>query len=192
VRRGGSGALRRARPRSGPRGSFCLRQQQWHSPHCETHALGRADAPTTGRLERSGSRQARGGSYHSLGGKVRRRRGVLASRAADSVGVSARRFTSGAKKRRFSFFWSKSRNYRCMTLTQCRKDYMTSPVYLLEIEGLFTQGRRPGRTVGESVGGIFEMDSSDWSNGIRYHIFQTRPDTEFKLQPIFLLLLVIP
>jgi len=56
----------------------------------------------------------------------------------------------------------------------------TSPVYLLEIEGLFTQGRRPGRTVGESVGGIFEMDSSDWSNGIRYHIFETRPDTEFK------------
>jgi len=24
------------------------------------------------------------------------------------------------------------------------------------------------------------MDSSDWSNGIRYHIFDTRPDTEFK------------
>ena len=23
------------------------------------------------------------------------------------------------------------------------------------------------------------MDSSDWSNGIRYHIFDTRPDTEF-------------
>ena len=26
-----SGALRRARPRSGPAGLFCLRQQQWHS-----------------------------------------------------------------------------------------------------------------------------------------------------------------
>jgi len=45
---------------------------------------------------------------------------------------------------------------------------------------LFTQGWRPGRTVGESVGGILEMDSSDWSNGIRYPIIDTRPDTEFK------------
>jgi hypothetical protein len=27
--------------------------------------------------------------------------------------------------------------------------------YLLEIEGLFTHGSRPGRTVGESVCGIF-------------------------------------
>ena len=34
---------------------------------------------------------------------------------------------------------------------------------LLEIEGLFTQGWRLGRTVGESVGEILEMDSSDWS-----------------------------
>jgi hypothetical protein len=24
------------------------------------------------------------------------------------------------------------------------------------------------------------MDSSHWSNGIRYHVFDTRPDTEFK------------
>jgi len=55
---------------------------------------------------------------------------------------------------------------------------VTCHPYLLEIEGLFTQGWRPGRTVGESVGGIFEMDSSDWSNGIRYHTFDTRPDTE--------------
>ena len=58
----------------------------------------------------------------------------------------------------------------------------TSPSYLLETEGLFTQGSRPGRTVGESVGGILEMYSSDWSNGIRYHVFDTRPDTEFKPQ----------
>ena len=50
---------------------------------------------------------------------------------------------------------------------------------LLEIDGLFAQGSRPGRTVGESVGGSFGMDSSDWSNGIRYHTFVTRPDTEF-------------
>jgi len=56
----------------------------------------------------------------------------------------------------------------------------TNPSYLLEIEGLFTRGSRPGRTVGESVGGILEMDSSDWSNGIRYHTFGTRPDTGFK------------
>ena len=56
---------------------------------------------------------------------------------------------------------------------------VTYHAYLLDIEGLFTQGSRPGRTVGESVGGILEMDSSDWSNGIRHHIFDTRPDTEF-------------
>jgi hypothetical protein len=53
--------------------------------------------------------------------------------------------------------------------------------YLLEIKGLFTEGSQPGLTVSESVGGISKMDSSDWSNGIRYHIFDTRPDTEFKL-----------
>jgi len=56
---------------------------------------------------------------------------------------------------------------------------VTGHVFLLEIDGLFTQGSRPGRTSGESVGGIFEMDSSDWSNGIRYHTFDARPDTEF-------------
>jgi len=39
---------------------------------------------------------------------------------------------------------------------------VTCHPYLLEIEGLFTQGWRPGRTVGESVDGILEMDSSDW------------------------------
>ena len=54
---------------------------------------------------------------------------------------------------------------------------------LLEIEGLFTEGWRRSRvyllkdpTFGESVGGIFEMVSSDWSNGIRYHNFDTRSD----------------
>jgi hypothetical protein len=57
---------------------------------------------------------------------------------------------------------------------------VTNHPYLLEIEGLFTQAWRPGRTVGESVGGICEMDSSDWSNGIRYHTFDTRPVTEFQ------------
>ena len=60
---------------------------------------------------------------------------------------------------------------------------VTSDAYLLDIEGLLTQGSRRGRTVGESVGGVFEMESSDWSNGIHihHHIFDTRPDTEFKL-----------
>jgi len=44
---------------------------------------------------------------------------------------------------------------------------VTCHAYLLEFEGLFTHGSRHGRTVGESVGGILEMDSSDWSNGIQ-------------------------
>jgi len=55
----------------------------------------------------------------------------------------------------------------------------TCPSDLLEIEGLLTRESRPGRTFGESVGGILETDSSDWSNGIRHHIFDTRLDTEF-------------
>ena len=52
---------------------------------------------------------------------------------------------------------------------------VTSHAYLLEIDGIFTQGSRPGRTLGESVGGMFETDSSDWSNWIRTMIrYQTR------------------
>jgi hypothetical protein len=58
---------------------------------------------------------------------------------------------------------------------------VTSHPYLLEIEGLFTQGSRPRRTVGESVGWISEMDSSHWSNRIRYHFLDTRSDTEFNI-----------
>jgi hypothetical protein len=46
----------------------------------------------------------------------------------------------------------------------------------LEIEGLLTQGSRPGRTGGGSVGGMYDMYCSDWSNGIQYQVF----DTEFK------------
>ena len=57
---------------------------------------------------------------------------------------------------------------------------MISRAYLLETECLFTQGSRPVQIFGESVGGILEMDSYDWSRGIRYHIFYTRPDTEFE------------
>jgi len=56
---------------------------------------------------------------------------------------------------------------------------MTGQVYLLETEGLFTQGSRPGRTVDGSVGGVFLTDFRDWSNGIQYQIFDTRPDTKF-------------
>ena len=41
---------------------------------------------------------------------------------------------------------------------------------LLGIKGLFSQESRPSRTFCESVGGIFEIDSSDWSNRIRYQI----------------------
>jgi len=51
---------------------------------------------------------------------------------------------------------------------------------ILAIEGQITQGSSSGRTVGGSVGGIFESDSSDWLNGIRCYNFGTRPDTEFK------------
>jgi hypothetical protein len=50
----------------------------------------------------------------------------------------------------------------------------------LGIEGLFTQGSRPSRTFGDSVGGLFEKDNSDWSNGQRYHNSNTRHDIEFK------------
>jgi len=57
---------------------------------------------------------------------------------------------------------------------------LTGQVHLLEIEGLCTQGSRPGRNAGRSVGGIVELDSSDWANGIQYQTFDTRPDTEFK------------
>jgi hypothetical protein len=60
---------------------------------------------------------------------------------------------------------------------------VTSHPDLHEIEGLFTLGSRPDRTSSGSVGAILEMDSSDWSNGIRYHTVDTRPDTEFTDPP---------
>jgi len=68
--------------------------------------------------------------------------------------------------------------YECVVLNSgsaSRRD-----AYLLEIEDSSTQRSRPGRTVGESVDGILEMDSSDWSNGIWYHLVDTTPDTEFR------------
>jgi len=46
---------------------------------------------------------------------------------------------------------------RCFKLSVKR----TGPFYLLGIEDLFNQESQPCRTHGESVGGIFEMDSSD-------------------------------
>ena len=54
----------------------------------------------------------------------------------------------------------------------------------LEFHGLFTQVSRPGRTVGESVGGTFSINCFDWSNKIRYDVFDTRSDTEFKSKGI--------
>jgi len=56
---------------------------------------------------------------------------------------------------------------------------LTNQVNHLELEGLFTQRSRPSRTSGESVGGILETDNYDVSEGLRYHVFDTRPDTEF-------------
>jgi hypothetical protein len=40
--------------------------------------------------------------------------------------------------------------------------------------------------VNESVGGAFQMDSADWSNGIRYHVFDTRSDSEFKMEKVMI------
>jgi len=58
---------------------------------------------------------------------------------------------------------------------------VTGLPYLLEVEGLDTQGSQPGRALGESVPVILEMDSYHWSKGIRYHIFDTRFGTEFHM-----------
>jgi len=57
---------------------------------------------------------------------------------------------------------------------------LTGQVYLHESEGLSTQGLRPGRSSRDLVVGIFALNSSDWSNALRYHNFDTRTDTEFK------------
>jgi len=58
---------------------------------------------------------------------------------------------------------------------------VTCPSDLLEIEGLSTQGSRRGRTFDESVGRDFIMDSTDLSNGNRYHKFDTTSDTDINL-----------
>ena len=61
----------------------------------------------------------------------------------------------------------------------------TSPSDLLETEGLVTQRSRVGQSAGYLVGGIFALnDGSDWSNGLRYQNFDTKPDTEFNRRSI--------
>ena len=49
-----------------------------------------------------------------------------------------------------------------------------------EIEGLLTQESRPGQISAGRRCRIFDLDCSDWSNGLRYHNFDNRSDTEFK------------
>ena len=46
---------------------------------------------------------------------------------------------------------------------------------------VYLQGSRCDQSVGESIGGISEMGSDHWSNGVRYQIFDTRPDNLFKI-----------
>jgi len=55
---------------------------------------------------------------------------------------------------------------------------LTGQVCLLDIECLFTQGSRRGRSSGDLVGGVFDLDGSNWSNSLRYHNFDIKPDTE--------------
>ena len=51
---------------------------------------------------------------------------------------------------------------------------VTRNAYLLEIEGLFTQGSRPGRTFGESVGGFSKwtvlIGRTGFDTSLRYQI----------------------
>jgi len=57
------------------------------------------------------------------------------------------------------------------------------PTRIINRQGFLTQGSRLGRTVGGSVGEMYEtyeMYCSDWSNGIQYQVFDTRPHTEYK------------
>jgi hypothetical protein len=62
---------------------------------------------------------------------------------------------------------------------------VTCDAHLLEIEGVLTQGSRPGRTSGGLVDEVSEMDRSDWSCGIRHQQnLDTRSDTDFKWRPM--------
>jgi hypothetical protein len=66
---------------------------------------------------------------------------------------------------------------RCVKLSVS----MISHAYLHQSEGIFTQGWRPGRTFGESVGGIPKIGllSLVERGEMAYLRYQTRP--EFKL-----------
>jgi len=52
---------------------------------------------------------------------------------------------------------------------------VTSHAEALDINGLFTQESRTGQ-----IAKIGRRDFSDWLNGLRYHNFDTKPDTESK------------
>ena len=52
------------------------------------------------------------------------------------------------------------------------------PFISSKIDGLLSHESRPCRISAGRRGRIFALDSSDWSNGLRYHNFDTRPDTE--------------
>jgi hypothetical protein len=54
------------------------------------------------------------------------------------------------------------------------------PFISSKIEGLLTHESRPCRISAGRRGRMFALDSLDWSIGLRYHNFDTRPDTEFK------------
>jgi hypothetical protein len=55
------------------------------------------------------------------------------------------------------------------------------PVHLLDIEGLLTEGWRAGRTFGDAVGGILEMDNSD---GSRFGTIPSIPDPTLSLRTV--------
>jgi len=55
----------------------------------------------------------------------------------------------------------------------------TCPSYHLEFECLFAQESQSGRIFGESVGGIFDLDCSDWLKGLRYNNIDTKPEAKF-------------
>jgi hypothetical protein len=51
---------------------------------------------------------------------------------------------------------------------------------ILKIEGQFTQGSSSGRTLGESVDEIFEMDSSDWLGRTGFDTILSAPHPTLK------------
>jgi len=107
---------------------------------------------------------------------------AAASAAADArVGAPVLALSGGPSSRGLhSFQFQLNLNSSVHRVTRLKLSVgLTCQAYLLEIDGLLTQGSRPGRTVGGSVGGFSGIHCSDWSNGIQYQIFDNRPDTEF-------------